>query len=389
MAINDPFGAFCKHCDVSIKGKEGGPLAGLTFAAKDNFDVAGYTCCSGNPDWLRTHPAATATAPAITMLLDAGADLIGKTTMVEMAYGVGGDNVHYGMATNPRAPQRATGGSSSGSAAAVAGELCDFALGSDTGGSVRVPASFCGVFGIRPTYGAVPTTGLVPHAHTADTVGWFARDARTLRRVGDVMLSAQPPPQAPARLLVIDDPIVLTQPRERAALDQALRRIGALFGAAHHVTLSPQGLEHWRDAHGTITGFEAWSNHGAWIEKVRPYFGPATAARYEAAARVTREQYHAALRVREDARARLDAVLTAGTVACMPATPFIAPLRAQADTPECRAAIMALTSIASLCGVPQVCIPAATVDGCPIGLGIIAPRGWDRTLLELAGRLEK
>jgi amidase len=387
MAINDPFGAFCKHCDVAIRGRQGGPLAGLTFAAKDNFDVAGFVCCAGNPDWLRTHPAAAATAPAVATLLEAGADLIGKTTLVEMAYGVGGDNAHYGMPINPRAPQRAPGGSSSGSAAAVAGGLCDFALGSDTGGSVRVPASFCGIYGIRPTYGAVPTTGLVPHAHTADTAGWFARDALTLRRVGEVLLSALPAPQAPARLLVLDDPIVLTQPRERDALDRALQRIGAVIGAAHHVTLSPQGLEHWRDAHSTITGFEAWSNHGAWFEKVRPNFGPATAARYEAASRVTREQYEAALKVREDARARLDAVLTPGTLACMPATPFVAPPRAEAETPECRAAILALTAIASLCGVPQVCIPAATVDGCPVGLGIIAPRGCDRTLLELAERI--
>src|SRR5579875_3625713 len=387
MAINDPFGAFCKHCDVSIRGRRNGPLAGLTFAAKDNFDVAGFVCCAGNPDWLRTHPAATATAVAITALLDAGADLIGKTTLVEMAYGLSGDNVHYGMPINPRAPQRATGGSSSGSAA-VAGELCDFALGSDTGGSVRVPASFCGIFGIRPTYGAVPTTGLVPHAHTADTAGWFARDATTLRRVGEVLLSHLPPPQAPQRLLVLDDPIVLTQVRERAALDMALRRVGEAIGVAHHVTLSPQGLEHWRDAHSTITGFEAWSNHGAWFEKFRPNFGPATAERYQAASRVTREQYQAALKVREDARARLDAVLGAGTVACMPMTPFIAPLRAEADSPECRAAMLVLTSISSLCGLPQICIPAATVDGCPIGLGIMAPRGWDRTLLQLAERIE-
>ncbi len=386
--MNDPFGAFCKHDDVAIVGKPDGPLSGLTFAAKDNYDVAGFTCCAGNPDWLRTHLPAAATAPAIAMLLEAGANLIGKTTLVELAYGMGGGNIHYGMPINPRAPQRTTGGSSSGSAAAVAGGLCDFALGSDTGGSVRVPASFCGIFGIRTTHGLVPAAGMVPHVKTADTVGWFARDAQLLRRVGEVLLPRAPVSDRPARLLLIDDAIALTRPRERAALAPALQRVSEGFESVHHVTLNPQGLDHWRDAHSTITGFEAWSCHGPWIEKVRPKFGPATAGRYEAAARVTRGQYEAALRIREDARARLNAVLSPGTVACMPAAPFIAPPRAEPDTMAIRAALLDFTCIASLGALPQVCIPAATIDGCPIGLGIIGPRGSDLTLLDLAARIQ-
>jgi amidase len=386
--MNDPFGAFCKHDDVSIEGKRGGPLSGLRFAAKDNYDVAGFTCCAGNPDWLRTHLPAAATAPAIAMLLEAGANLIGKTTLVELAYGMGGGNIHYGMPINPRAPERTTGGSSSGSAAAVAGELCDFALGSDTGGSVRVPASFCGIFGIRTTHGLLPAAGMVPHVKTADTVGWFARDAQLLRRVGEVLLAQTPAVPRPERLLIIDDAIALTRPEERAALTPALERIGAAFKSVHQVTLNPHGLDRWRDAHSTITGFEAWSCHGPWIEKVQPKFGPATAERYEAAARVTREQYEAALRIREDARARLNTVLTQGTVACMPAAPFIAPPRAEPDTPAIRAALLDFTCIASLGALPQVCIPAATVAGSPIGLGIIGPRRSDLTLLELATRIE-
>ncbi len=186
--MDDQLGAFCKHCDVSIEGAAGGPLHGLTFAAKDNYQVAGFACCAGNPDWLRTHPPADSTAPAICMLLDAGARLVGKTILDELAYSVAGENIHYGAPINPRAPGRTTGGSSCGSAAAVAGGLVDFALGSDTGGSVRVPASFCGLFGIRPTHGVVPVSGLVPHVPSADTVGWFARDGRTLRHVGEVLL---------------------------------------------------------------------------------------------------------------------------------------------------------------------------------------------------------
>ncbi|HEY2105034.1 MAG TPA: amidase [Candidatus Binataceae bacterium] len=386
--MNDPLGAFCTHCDVSMKGARGGPLYGLTFAAKDNFDVAGFCCCAGNPDWLRTHCPADSTAPAIELLLGAGANLIGKTVLDELAYSLSGDNAHYGMPINPRAPQRAPGGSSSGSAAAVAGGLSDFALGSDTGGSVRVPASFCGLFGMRPTHGVVSTLGMVPHVRSADTVGWFARDARTLRRVGEVLLRDAPAAQPPRRLVIIDDPLVIAQPEVRDALDPALRRVGAMVGAAHHVVLAPQGLDRWRDAYATITGYEAWSSHGQWIEEVRPKFGPAIAPRYQAAARVTREDYNAALRVREDARARLEAVLTPGTVACMPATPFVAPPRERADAPEHRGALLALTCIASLCAVPQLGIPAATIAGCPIGLALIGPRNCDLMLLELAERLD-
>jgi amidase len=388
MRMEDRFGAFCRHCEVSIRGAAHGPLEALTFAAKDNFDVAGFSCCAGNPDWLRTHPAAHATAPAIQMLLDAGAHLIGKTVLDELAYSLGGDNVHYGAPINPSAPQRTTGGSSSGSAAAVAGGLCDFALGSDTGGSVRVPASFCGLFGIRPTHGVVPASGMVPHVQSADTVGWVARDARTMRRVGEVMLRDLARPHLPERLIIIDDSLVIAQAEVRDALHPALRRAGAIVGNAHHVFLSPQGLELWRDTYGTITGYEAWSNHREWIEKVRPKFSPAIAQRYEAASRVTSEDYRAALRVRDDARARLDAVLTPGTVACMPTAPFAAPLRGEADAPERRGALLALTCIASLCGLPQVSIPAATVGGYPIGLSLMGPRGSDRMLLDLAERLE-
>jgi amidase len=386
--MNDSLGAFCRHSDVRIEGAAGGPLGGLTFAAKDNFDVAGFSCCAGNPDWLRTHPPASSTAPAIRMLLEAGATLAGKTVMDELAFSLGGDNVHYGMPINPRAPGRTTGGSSSGSAAAVAGGLCDFALGSDTGGSVRVPASFCGLFGIRPTHGAVSTAGLVPHVQSADTVGWFARDARTLRRAGAVLLGGLTGAKRPSRLVILDDIFALAGAQARSALAPALGRVGAAMGAQDHTVLNPQGLAGWRDAYRVITGYEAWSNHGEWIRRVRPSFGSAIVERYAAAARVTLEEYQAAARVREAARARLDAIVGDGAVACMPTTPFVAPLRPQADAPEVRAALFNLTCIASICGVPQLSFPAAEIDGCPIGLSLIGARGADQTLLELAERLD-
>ncbi|PKA62281.1 Amidase 1 [Apostasia shenzhenica] len=180
------------------------PLQGLTFAVKDIFDVDGYVTGFGNPDWARTHLPATSMAPTVLALLKAGATCVGKTVMDEMAYRqefilvllfdfaifvlINGENWHYGTPVNPSAADRVPGGSSSGSAVAVAAGLVDFSLGTDTGGSVRVPASYCGIFGFRPSHDVISTKQVIPMAQSFDTVGWFARDAATLRKVGDVLL---------------------------------------------------------------------------------------------------------------------------------------------------------------------------------------------------------
>jgi amidase len=180
----DKLGAFCRHTHAEMKGAPGGPLAGLTFGVKDIYDIAGHKSGFGNPDWLRTHDAAARTAPVVQQLLDTGADMVGKTHTDEITWSLNGENAHYGTPVNVNAPGRIPGGSSSGSAAAVAGGLCDFALGSDTGGSVRAPASFCGIYGIRPTHGRVSLEGACPLAPSFDTCGWFARSAEVLERVG-------------------------------------------------------------------------------------------------------------------------------------------------------------------------------------------------------------
>ncbi|MEY4794224.1 MAG: hypothetical protein RL724_1160, partial [Pseudomonadota bacterium] len=155
----DDVGAFIPGERTIRAGAASGPLAGLSFAAKDLFDVAGTVTGYGNPDWAATHAPATRDAMVITQLLQAGASLAGKTKTVELAYGLTGENVWQGTPKNPAAPDRFPGGSSCGSAAATAAGLVDFAMGSDTGGSVRIPASYCGVFGIRPSWGAVSLAG--------------------------------------------------------------------------------------------------------------------------------------------------------------------------------------------------------------------------------------
>src|SRR3954464_9967927 len=188
---DDALNAFGRHTHVALRTSVEGPLSGLTFAAKDIYDIAGHKTGFGSPDWLRTHDAATHTAPTVERLLDAGADMVGRTHTDEMTFSLNGENAHYGTPVNVNAPGRIPGGSSSGSAAAVAGALVDFALGSDTGGAGRGPASFCGGYGIRPTHGRVSLEGACPLASSFDTAGWFARDPGILERVGAVLLEEE------------------------------------------------------------------------------------------------------------------------------------------------------------------------------------------------------
>src|SRR3954447_1616181 len=201
----DQLGGFCRHTHVALRGAGEGPLSGLTFAAKDIYDIEGHRTGFGSPDWLRTHTPAARTAPVVQKLLEAGADMLGKTHTDELTFSLNGENAHYGTPVNVNAPGRIPGGSSSGSAAAVAGGLVDFALGSDTGGSVRAPASFCGIYGLRPTHGRVSLEGACPLASSFDTAGWFAREADVMERAGAVLLSERPDPVTPRHLLFAED----------------------------------------------------------------------------------------------------------------------------------------------------------------------------------------
>ena len=225
--ISDDLGAFVPGQIFRIAGRAGGPLSGLTFAAKDLFDVAGHPTGGGNPDWARTHPVPERHAWAVQTLLDAGADLIGKTITDEVSLGILGENPFEGTPMNPRAPGRVPGGSSAGSAAAVAAGICDIALGTDTGGSVRVPASFCGLYGIRPTHGRLDLTGMMAQAPSSDTTGWFARDAETFARVSSVMLGEAIPDALPRRLVIASDAFAFADPDTAAALEPLVARLRA------------------------------------------------------------------------------------------------------------------------------------------------------------------
>src|SRR6516164_2365262 len=224
---------------IRIEGRSNGPLAGLTFAAKDLFDVAGQPTGAGNHDWARWHPIPTKHSWAVQTLLDGGATLIGKTITDEVSLGILGENAFDGTPKNVRAPGRVPGGSSSGSAAAVAAGLCDTALGTDTGGSVRVPASFCGLYGIRPTHGRINVSGMLPQAPSSDTTGWFARDTATFAKVSSVMLGEAIPSSLPRRMIIAEDAFAFADADVATALQPIVERLRMLIGDAREMVMAP------------------------------------------------------------------------------------------------------------------------------------------------------
>ncbi len=387
--MSDDFGVFVPGEQFRIEGKPGGPLAGLNFAAKDLFDVAGHVTGGGNPDWPRGRPLPIRHAWAVQRLLDAGATLIGKTVTDEVSLGILGENPFDGTPRNPRAPGRVPGGSSSGSAVAVAAGLCDTALGTDTGGSVRVPASFCGLYGIRPTHGRIDVTGMMSQAPTSDTTGWFARDADTFARVAAAMLGEAIPTELPTRLIIATDAFAIADAPAAAALQPLVDRLGRLIGDVVEETMAPPGLVAWANAQRTLQPAEAWQTFKDWIDAVNPRFQFSVARNLTLAATIGATERTRAAAVRDAACARMRKLLSPGTILCQPTTPFPAPLCGQSvSTLEpLRERITRLCCHGGLTGVPQVAIPGSAVDGLPIGLSIIGGPGTDATLVAVAQAL--
>lgn len=388
MPVNDTLDAFVSHGHFELAPTGTGPLDGLTFALKDLFHVAGVPTAAGSPAWLASHGVPDETAPVVDLLRGAGARLVGKTHTDEMAWSLNGENHHYGTPINPAAPGRIPGGSSSGSAAATAGGLVDFAIGSDTGGSVRLPASYCGLFGLRPTHGRISIAGAVPLAPSYDTVGWFARDAQTFEKVGAVLLGDPVVPPAP-RLLLARDLFEAAGPKVTAALAPALARITTLYGAAEEVDVAHGALPHWRNAFRILQSADAWAAHADWVRAAQPDFGPGVKERFAAAATLDPSEVAEARALRVEVRARIDALLGEDGVLLLPTAPGIAPLRGTplADLEAFRARAIELLCLSGHAGTPQISLPLATLDGCPLGLSAMAPRGKDEMLLALARAL--
>jgi amidase len=385
-------GFFVPHdLKTPLKGAASGPLAGLTAAVKDLYAIAGEKTGAGNPDWLAQAGTATQHAAAIEKLLAAGATIIGKTITDEFFYSVAGMNAHYGTPPNLRAPGRIPGGSSSGSAAATAAGACDFALGSDTGGSVRVPASFCGLYGIRTTHGRIDTSGAMDMAPSFDTVGWFAASAGLFRAVGQVLLDRAGVSASIQNMLVPDDAFAEADQPVAALLRDALKAMAPALPKPQAMNVAPDGFEQWRDAVRIIQAHEIWQVYGRFVQEKNPSFGPGVAQRMQIAAKITKAEADAASEVRTAARAHIRGLVKPGTIMALPTAPCIAP---KIDTPQdalesFRVRVMRLTCIAGLASLPQVSVPVGTVSGCPVGLSFIGWAGGDEALLDLAVAVAK
>ncbi|MEJ0095907.1 MAG: amidase [Methylocella sp.] len=389
---HDRFGAFMP-IDVEALPRQAseGPLCGLGCAVKDLFDIAGLVTTAGQPQWAADHPIPERSATAVERVLAAGAKLVGKTVTDELAWSLNGENAHYGAPINPNAPGRITGGSSAGSAAAVAGNLADFALGTDTGGSVRLPASFCGIWGMRPTHGRISVEGVVPLAPSFDAVGWFASDAVTLRDVGMVLLNgvrnAAVPPR---RMFIATDAFANAGAQVEEALKASLDFLRARFSFVEVVAIGPDSLDAWRTCFTILQAGEAWAAHGAWIIKAQPDLGVGVRERFQAASRIDAATLASAAAVRRLIRERMDYLLGDDAFLVLPTAPGIAPLRGEREKEREEFRRRALNGLcpAGLAGLPQIAMPLGEMQGCPLGLSIIAPRFQDERLLTFAMTLE-
>lgn len=388
----DPFNAFLDYPEGVVSNAESGPLAGLTLAVKDIFDVQGYRTGCGNPSMLAESKPAAKTAPAIKVLLDAGAQFIGKTQTDELAFSLMGQNSHYPYPINPKAKDRITGGSSSGSAAAVAGGLADIATGSDTGGSIRAPASFCGLIGLRTTHGEISLDGTMPLAPSLDTFGWFAKDMATYRKVAGVLLGATQHPgtqAAPRRPLSIPDLEALLLPEAVPEYIRVKSLVAAVTGEPVATAFPRHAIDDLYWCFRKLQSFEAWQAHGAWLSAKDRNLSVGVKDRFDLARTITARTARSETLHRNDFRDELAGLLGDDGILVLPTVPSCAP---RADEPHetlqvYRERALRLLCWSGLSGFPQLSLPLGKVDGAPFGISLLGPAGSDLALLALGQRV--
>jgi amidase len=381
--LND-FGAFVPGPRARLEPLACGPLDGLTFVVKDLIDVAGHVTGGGNPDWASRQEPAPGSAPVVERLLRAGATLVGKTITDELAFSLEGENEHYGTPVNPRAPDRLPGGSSSGSAVAVAAGLADFGLGTDTGGSVRVPASFCGLFGYRPSHGRLSLDGVVPFAPSYDTVGLLAPDAGCLQLAAQCLLATPPAAPRGRRLMIAADAFALAEPEAAAVLLQAAKALGA----AEEVQVLAGRPMDFLAAYAALQGLDIARAYRDFLAS-GPAFGSTIKPRFDALRALDAAAASRWSAWRAQATTRLRSLLPPETFLLLPSAPCIAPRRFLRDEAASRfyEAALTLGSVAGHAGLPAVSLPVAALHDCPLGLSIVAGWGEDERLLAVAKSL--
>lgn len=381
---------FMPYPELPLENLPSGPLQGLRFAVKDVFHIRGYPTSAGQPLMLAQSGIQTSTAPTVRRILDSGALLAGKTITDELAFSIIGDNAHFGSPLNPASANRFTGGSSSGSAAVVAAGLVDFSVGTDTGGSVRVPASNCGLFGIRPSHGRVSLEGCIDLAPSFDTCGWFARDVDTFVRVSAVLLGNDDT-ILPSRLRLIEPADVWSQQGSHVleAMFAPREKVREFFEAHESTNVAPASFDLMVAKFRIIQGFEAWKVHGQFIEEHSPVLGPGVAERFAFARQVTKEDYAAALNFKADFYRQIGEVLRNDGVMVYPTVSQPAPLRTMplSTLDSYRADVLRSLCVAVLAGLPQITLPLAETQDAHLGLSLVGPRGSDYSLALLAKQI--
>ena len=382
----DTCNAFVPGEMITVAPIREGKLSALTFAVKELYDVKGIVTGAGNPQWKNTHPAAQTTAPAVELLLNEGATLIGKTISDEMAFSLDGENAHYGTPLNTQCPDRIPGGSSSGSAAAVAGGLVDFALGTDTAGSMRIPASYCGIYGFRPTHGAISLQGVHPMAPSFDAAGWFARTPEMLARVGSVLLGSEIPEFKVDKFVIACDLFDTKDASIASKYAAFIQKLSELRVEVVETELGKPDFSTWIDALRNIQWWELNQAHGAWISRNLDAFGEEIRGRLEKIASVTRNEMEEKRLVRKQLINQIENLISPGILIVFPTAPGIAPLKGR-PIDEARASrvnTLRHTCIAAVAGLPQVSMPLIEQDGCPLGISFLGARGQDGQLLAAA-----
>lgn len=407
----ESFDGIIEKLDISgpQAARESGPLAGLSFSVKDNFAIAGHTSGFGNPDWQASHDPAQTHAQALQACLQAGAHLTANTCCDELTFSLDGINKHFGTPLNSQYPNRIPGGSSSGSAASVGAGLVDFSLGSDTAGSVRVPASFCGLWGFRPSHGAISTRGVLPLGPSFDTVGVLAREADVLARAVKVLLHDQrsgaaetrseAPQSAPPEEPVITRLVVPEQCwqilSESPFADMMAHMVSAKEKVKGHLNIDSEedltvlGQEQPEDMvhnFNLMRSYEAWQCHGAWLEETRPSpylsLDSAIAARLRGCKETTYDQFQRASAVRRQLQELIRPLFDGSTLICLPTTWSLPPYKDSDSTTFLlhRSKNMQLSALASFLGLPQISMPMGVGRG-KLGLSLIAGHGQDSLLL--------
>ena len=374
-----------------IFGRSEGPLTGLSIVVKDMYDIAGERAGGGSPAWLADREPAKYHSAVVQAVLDAGATIIGKTVCDEFLYSVTGANAHYGTPLNPRAPDRIPGGSSSGSAAACAAGCCDIAIGSDTGGSVRIPAALCGVYGIRVSQGRMDMSGAMAMAPSFDSAGWFASSPGIFSLAAKALLTGTGDQREISHVVVLQDAFENADTAVAALCQTFLKAASKALPSTTAAQIAGNRIDTWREAMRITQAFETWKSYGPFLLRTRPSLGPGIAERMAIAASVTAAQYDASASTLDQARSRAKELAKPGTVLILPTAPCIAPLLAtsQQGLESYRVGVMRLVCIASISGLPQITIPIGTVDRAPVGISVIGWHHGDEALLLLAERLAR